>query len=101
MIANQEKDKQSTVASPYQFALKEAQATLQALDALEGELKKAAQWCLEVYKRGHKIIALGNGGSACGRRIDGQVQEQSPAVGCRRAECRRCSDHLYRQRFYL
>jgi D-sedoheptulose 7-phosphate isomerase len=51
--------------SGYLTALQEAQQVLQQLSAFEQRVATAAEWCLETFRQGHKVIAFGNGGSAC------------------------------------
>lgn len=53
------------MASQFQSALKEAQGVFDLLSTMEPSLNQAAQWCLEAFRDGHKIVAFGNGGSAC------------------------------------
>lgn len=51
--------------SAYQAALEDTQRVLQQLRGLEGNVQTAARWCLNTFRRRGKVIALGNGGSAC------------------------------------
>jgi D-sedoheptulose 7-phosphate isomerase len=53
------------MASRFQSALQEAQSVFDVLSTMESSLNQAAQWCLEAFRDGHKIITFGNGGSAC------------------------------------
>ncbi len=35
------------------------------LSTLESAVQTAAQWCLQGFESGNKLLVLGNGGSAC------------------------------------
>jgi D-sedoheptulose 7-phosphate isomerase len=49
----------------YQLALAEAQQVFRQLSAFEEQVTTAAEVCLGALRSGRKIIAFGNGGSAC------------------------------------
>lgn len=64
-IGEQQGGSNTQVNSPYQFALAEAQRVLQQLNGFEQKVIEAAELCLEAFRNRHKVIAFGNGGSAC------------------------------------
>jgi D-sedoheptulose 7-phosphate isomerase len=51
--------------SGFAAAAREASLVLQSLTELEDRVSMAASWCIETFLNGHKILACGNGGSAC------------------------------------
>lgn len=64
MTAASEQDNPRPI-SAYQAALEDTQRVFQQLRGLEGSVETAAKWCLETFRRHGKVIAVGNGGSAC------------------------------------
>jgi D-sedoheptulose 7-phosphate isomerase len=53
------------MATQFQSALTEARDVFDLLNTMEADLERAARWCVETLRAGNKIIAFGNGGSAC------------------------------------
>lgn len=52
-------------SSQFAESLTAARRVFESLSNLEGEIACASAWCCEALKSGHKILACGNGGSAC------------------------------------
>ena len=50
---------------PYQFAIRESQHVLGQLVEMEQNVSVAARWCVDAFRNKGKVIAFGNGGSAC------------------------------------
>lgn len=55
----------SEVRTPFGASLDEALQVLRSLQALEHKLGEATMQCVESLRGGHKLLACGNGGSAC------------------------------------
>lgn len=55
----------SEVRTPFGASLDEALQVLRSLQPLEHKLGEAAMRCVESLRGGHKLLACGNGGSAC------------------------------------
>lgn len=52
-------------SSQFAASLTSARRVFESLSNLESEVARAAAWCCDALKSGHKILACGNGGSAC------------------------------------
>jgi D-sedoheptulose 7-phosphate isomerase len=55
----------STQGPLFESSLNVALQVLQSLLPLEAGFNEAAEWCCEALRKGRKILACGNGGSAC------------------------------------
>ena len=51
--------------SDFESSLDDALKNFESMRQLQPRLRDAAQMCIESLKQGHKLIACGNGGSAC------------------------------------
>jgi D-sedoheptulose 7-phosphate isomerase len=51
--------------SLFAISLAEAEGVLASLQALESQLHHAAELCITAFRENHKVLACGNGGSAC------------------------------------
>ena len=54
-----------TAISAYQSALQQSVEVLAGLGSFEKNVALAAEWCLETFRQGGKLLTFGNGGSAC------------------------------------
>lgn len=69
----------------FRASVNEAVQVFQSLHALEANVCVAAQWCSEALKSGHKLLACGNGGSACEAQhlvgeLMGRYKKDRPAL---------------------
>ncbi len=55
----------SKMQSDFEKSLDDSVQNLAAMRLLEPGLRDAALKCIDAFKQGHKLIACGNGGSAC------------------------------------